>query len=79
MDEYKSNKNENAAEEYEILLQKEEAAIRQHISYEHELKIEYEKLLEKIEVMELEAKLIIYQTVSNLFFKIYSNFNINLG
>ena len=64
MDELKSNKNENAAEEYEILLQKEEAAIRQHISYEHELKIEYEKLLEKIEVMELEAKLIIYQTVS---------------
>jgi hypothetical protein len=47
-----------------MLLQKEEAAIRQHISYEHELKIEYEKLLEKIEVMELEAKLIIYQTVS---------------
>ena len=64
LDEYKSNKNENAAEEYEILLQKEEAAIRQHISYEHELKIEYEKLLEKIEVMELEAKLIIYQSVS---------------
>jgi hypothetical protein len=64
LDELKSNKNENAAEEYEILLQKEEAAIRQHISYEHELKIEYEKLLEKIEVMELEAKLIIYQTVS---------------
>ena len=68
MDELKSNKNENAAEEYEILLQKEEAAIRQHISYEHELKIEYEKLLEKIEVMELEAKLIIYQTVSHIHF-----------
>ena len=56
MDEYKSKKDDNAAEDYEILLQKEEAAIRQHISYEHEMKIEYEKLLEKIEIMELENK-----------------------
>ena len=64
LDEYKSNKNENAASDYETLLQKEEAAIRQHISYEHELKIEYEKLLEKIEVLELENKLLLYQVVS---------------
>ena len=28
MDEYKSKKDDNAAEDYEILLQKEEAAIR---------------------------------------------------
>ena len=64
IDEYKSKKNENAASDYETLLQKEEAAIRQHISYEHEIKIEYEKLLEKIEVMDLENKLMIYQMVS---------------
>ena len=64
IDEYKPKKNENAAEDYETLLQKEEAAIRQHISYEHQIKLEYEKLLEKIEVMELENKLILYQTVS---------------
>lgn len=64
MDDFKSRKNENAAEDYEILLQKEEAAIRQHISYEHEIKIEYEKLLDKIEVMELENKLLLYQIVS---------------
>ena len=64
LDEYKSNKNENAASDYETLLQKEEAAIRQHISYEHEIKIEYEKLLDKIEVLELENKLLLYQVVS---------------
>ena len=65
LDEYKSKKNENAATDYETLLQKEEAAIRQHISYEHEIKIEYEKLLDKIDVLELENKLLLYQVVSN--------------
>ena len=67
MDEYKSKKDDNAAEDYEILLQKEEAAIRQHISYEHEMKIEYEKLLEKIEIMELENKLLVFQIVSMIY------------
>ncbi len=62
--EYKSKKNDNAATDYETLLQKEEAAIRQHISYEHQIKIEYEKLLEKLEVMDLENKLLLYQIVS---------------
>ena len=65
IDEYKSNKNENAASDYEELLQKEEATIRQHISYEHQIKLEYEKLLEKIEAMEIEKKLLLYQIVSN--------------
>lgn len=65
--EYKSKKNENAATDYETLLQKEEAAIRQHISYEHQIKIEYEKLLEKLEVMDLENKLLLYQVVSIYF------------
>lgn len=60
-------KDDNAAEDYEILLQKEEAAIRQHISYEHEMKIEYEKLLEKIEIMELENKLLVFQIVSIIY------------
>ena len=63
IDDYKSNKNQNSASDYETLLQKEEAAIRQHISYEHEIKIEYEKLLDKIEVLELENKLLLYQVV----------------
>ena len=64
IDDYKSNKNQNAASDYETLLQKEEAAIRQHISYEHQIKIEYEKVLEKIEILELENKLLLYQIVS---------------
>ena len=65
IDDYKSKKNENAANDYETLLQKEEAAIRQHISYEHQIKIEYEKIIEKIEILELENKLLLYQVVSN--------------
>ena len=64
VEEYKSKKNENAASDYETLLQKEESAIRQHISYEHQIKLEYEKLLEKIELMDLENKLLLYQVVS---------------
>ena len=64
IDDYKSNKNQNSASDYETLLQKEEAAIRQHISYEHQIKIEYEKLIEKIEIIELENKLLLYQVVS---------------
>ena len=64
IDDYKSNKNQNSASDYETLLQKEEAAIRQHISYEHQIKIEYEKVLEKIEILELENKLLLYQIVS---------------
>ena len=36
--------NVNAAEDYEILLRKHEAAIRQHISIENQLKLYYEKL-----------------------------------
>ena len=66
MDEYKSkkNENENAATDYETLLQKEEASIRQHISYENQIKIEYEKLMDKYEMVELENKLILFQLVS---------------
>ena len=63
IDEYKSDKNENAATDLETLLQKEEAAIREHISYEHKIKIEYETLLDKMEIMELEHKLLVYQVV----------------
>ena len=76
LDDYKSNKNENAATDYETLLQKEEAAIRQHISYEHQIKIEYEKILEKLEVMELENKLLLYQIVSYYIYFIYIIYNI---
>ena len=71
----KQKKNENAATDYETLLQKEEAAIRDHISYEHKIKIEYEKLLDKMEIMELENKLLMYQVVIkiNFFYNLYYN------
>ena len=54
--EYKNflKEDKNAATEYETLLQKLEESIRQHISYEHQFKIEYEKLLNKAEEIEDE-------------------------
>ena len=60
IEEYLSQKNEdiNAATEYETLLQKLEGSIRQHISYEHQFKIEYEKLLNKAEEIDLENKVL---------------------
>ena len=68
MDEYKSKKDGNSATDYETLLQKEEASIRQHISYEHQIKIEYEKIMDKYEMLDLENKLFIYQSVSKKYF-----------
>ena len=43
---------ENAAEDYETLLRKEEAEIRQHICVEHQFKLHSENLEQKL--MELE-------------------------
>ena len=63
--EYKNylNEDKNAATEYETLLQKLEESIRQHISYEHQFKIEYEKLLNKAEEIEDEKNMLIKQIV----------------
>ena len=65
INDYKTYLNEdiNAATDYETLLQKLEASIRQHISYEHQFKIEYEKLLNKAEEIENEKKILIKQIV----------------
>ena len=65
INEYKNylNEDKNAASEYETLLQKLEATIRQHISYEHQFKIEYEKLLSKAEEIENEKNMLIKQIV----------------
>lgn len=50
----KGNKEirENIAEDYETLLRKEEAEIRQHISIEHQFKINFEILAEKMSKLE---------------------------
>jgi hypothetical protein len=63
--EYKNylNEDKNAATEYETLLQKLEESIRQHISYEHQFKIEYEKLLNKAEEIDIEKKMLTKQIV----------------
>lgn len=65
INEYKNylNEDSNAASDYETLLQKLEASLRQHISYEHQFKIEYEKLLNKAEGIEKENKILIKQVV----------------
>ena len=48
------SENNNTATKYETLLQKLEASLRQHIAYEHQFKIEYEKLVIKNEEIENE-------------------------
>ena len=50
----------NTSQEYEELLRQEEAEIRKHISTEHQLKIQIEKLQEKIERLEKENDVSIY-------------------
>ena len=44
----------NCRREYEELLRQEEAEIRRHISTQHQLKIQIEKMQEKIELLEKE-------------------------
>ena len=58
INDYKKSLNEynNTATKYEALLQKLEASLRQHIAYEHQFKIEYEKLVIKNEEIEKEKK-----------------------
>ena len=60
VNDYRNQLNEdiNAATEYETLLQKLESSLRQHIAYEHQFKIEYEKLLIKSEEIDCEKKLL---------------------
>ena len=48
------NENINTATKYETLLQKLEASLRQHIAYEQQFKIEYEKSVIKNEEIENE-------------------------
>ena len=66
INDYKSylNEDSNMASDYETLLQKLEASIRQHISYEHQFKIEYEKLLNKAEEIEKDKKSLKKQIVT---------------
>lgn len=75
IDKYKNEsqnnlENENAAEDYETLLRKEEAEIRQHISIEHQFKLNIENLAEKLYELENDnyflARKIVNIYISNL-------------
>lgn len=64
----KNKDNPNSAKNYETLLQKEEAAIRQHISIEHQLKIQCEKFAEKLDNIEAEKIVLLEQVVIFIIF-----------
>ena len=68
-DQEDKEQNINAAEDYETLLRKEEAEIRQHISLEHQFKLLYENLSEKIKEAEKDNIILVKRIVSK--YKIY--------
>ena len=57
---------ENAAEDYETLLRKEEAEIRQHICVEHQFKLHSENLEQKIMELEDDNYILAKKVVSNI-------------
>ena len=61
------NENENAAEDYETLLRKEESEIRSHISIEHQFKLHLDNLTEKVCELENDNYLLAKKIV-NIFF-----------
>ena len=69
LEKYKYNNNDpNATIEFEKLLQKEEEAIREHISIEQQLKIQCEKYAEKLDILEDEKIILLSEIVSKIFF-----------
>lgn len=60
------NENKNTSEQYEELLRQEETEIRKHIAIEHQLKIQIEKLQEKIDNLEKEQNVSINQIIKYL-------------
>jgi hypothetical protein len=65
IDEYnKQKKLLNPAQEYEILLQKEEKNIREYISIEHQLRIQCEKYAQEIDCLDKEIIFLLIQIVS---------------
>ena len=70
LEKYKfDNDSPGAVKDYEILLQKLEQNIREHISIEHQLKIQCEKYAEKLDILEDEKIILLSQIVRyNLFY-----------
>ena len=67
IEDQENNKNENAAEDYETLLRKEESEIRSHISIEHQFKLHLDNLTEKVCELENDNYLLAKKIV-NIFF-----------
>ena len=57
----KQNNNLNPSREYEILLQKEEKNNREHISVEHQLRIQCEKFAQELDTLEEEKTVLLFQ------------------
>ena len=64
----KQDNNLNPSREYEILLQKEEKNNREHISVEHQLRIQCEKFAQELDSFEEEKAILLIQIVSLIFF-----------
>ena len=54
----------NQAREYEVLLQKEEQNNREHISIEHQFRIQCEKYAQELDTLEEEKIVLLFQIVS---------------
>ena len=65
----------NPAIEYELLLQKEEQNNREHISIEHQFKIQCEKYAQELDYLEDEKSVLLMQIVSYIKFIIFYNMN----
>ena len=63
----KQNTKLNSAKEYELLLQKEEQNNREHISIEHQFRIQCEKYATEIDALEEEKIVLLFQIVRIIF------------
>ena len=67
LEKYKYNDDDSYGKprDYEKLLQKLEQNIREHISIEHQLKIQCEKFVEKLDILE-DEKIVFYVELINI-------------
>ena len=76
LEKYKYNDDDSYGKprDYEKLLQKLEQNIREHISIEHQLKIQCEKFVEKLDILE-DEKIVFYVELVSIFYLIliYNN------
>ena len=82
LEKYKfDNDKQGSVKDYEILLQKLEQNIREHISIEHQLKIQCEKYAEKLDLLEEEKIILLSQIVRyihiyNIYFRMLKKKNL---